>query len=63
MRKAGAAYAQVEVESRAQWRAWLEAHDASSLSIWMVTFRKASGCGALTSGIAAENRHANQWRG
>jgi uncharacterized protein YdeI (YjbR/CyaY-like superfamily) len=33
----------VTIESRAQWRAWLAAHHASSGSIWLVTYKKGSG--------------------
>lgn len=35
-------YEQVEVTSRAAWRAWLERHHASSPGIWLVTYKKAT---------------------
>lgn len=34
---------QVEVRSRAEWRAWLAAHHATSDAIWLVTFKKGRG--------------------
>lgn len=33
----------VEIQSRAQWRAWLQAHHATSGSIWLVNYKKSSG--------------------
>jgi len=33
----------VEVTKRAQWRAWLKKHADTSSSIWLVTYKKASG--------------------
>lgn len=36
-------YEQVEVASRAQWRAWLFDHHASAPGVWLVTFKKATG--------------------
>jgi len=35
-------YEQVQVESRGEWRAWLEEHASSSPGIWLVTFKKKS---------------------
>ena len=35
--------ARVTVRSRAEWRAWLEKHHAQTDSIWLVTYKKASG--------------------
>ena len=32
--------AEIEVRSRAEWRAWLEANHATSPSVWCVTFKK-----------------------
>jgi uncharacterized protein YdeI (YjbR/CyaY-like superfamily) len=34
------AFARVEVESRAQWRAWLERHHRQTRSIWLVYWKK-----------------------
>ncbi len=36
-------FPRVQIESREEWRAWLEANHESTESIWLVTFRKASG--------------------
>lgn len=33
----------VEVGSRAEWRAWLEGHHATSPGVWLVTWKKAAG--------------------
>jgi uncharacterized protein YdeI (YjbR/CyaY-like superfamily) len=33
----------VQCLTRAEWRAWLAAHHASSTGVWLVTFKKASG--------------------
>lgn len=33
------AFEQIEVTTRAQWRAWLVAHHTQSASIWLVTFK------------------------
>ncbi len=34
---------QLEVRSRAEWRAWLEQNHATSPGIWLVTWKKAAG--------------------
>jgi uncharacterized protein YdeI (YjbR/CyaY-like superfamily) len=36
-------FEQVQVESRAQWRAWLSANHTQTDSIWLVTFKKGKG--------------------
>lgn len=36
-------FSKVQVESREEWRAWLEANHESAESIWLVTFKKNSG--------------------
>ena len=36
-------YEQVAVESRAQWRAWLEERHQQSPGVWLVTYKKAAG--------------------
>ncbi len=38
----------VHVDTRAQWRAWLRAHHASSPGVWLVTWRKGSDHPALS---------------
>lgn len=39
----------VPIDSRAQWRAWLQRHHAASGSIWLAA-------------PAARNERANQWK-
>jgi uncharacterized protein YdeI (YjbR/CyaY-like superfamily) len=41
-------YERVQVESRAEWRAWLAANHGRDESIWLVTFKKGSGRGSVT---------------
>lgn len=36
-------FARVQVESREEWRSWLEANHEGAESVWLVTFKKASG--------------------
>ncbi len=36
-------YEQVAVESRAQWRAWLQERHQQSPGVWLVTYKKAAG--------------------
>ncbi len=36
-------FARVQVESREEWRAWLDANHENAESTWLVTFKKASG--------------------
>ena len=36
-------FPRVQIESRAEWRAWLDANHESAESTWLVTFKKASG--------------------
>ncbi|CAN5682613.1 YdeI/OmpD-associated family protein [soil metagenome] len=36
-------FPQVQIESREEWRSWLDANHESAESIWLVTFKKASG--------------------
>jgi uncharacterized protein YdeI (YjbR/CyaY-like superfamily) len=36
-------FPRVQVESREEWRAWLDANHESAESIWLVTFKKVSG--------------------
>ncbi len=38
-----AAYEQVQIDSREQWRAWLDKHAGSSPGIWLVTWKKGKG--------------------
>ncbi len=34
---------EVQVETRAAWRAWLEAHHTQTESIWLISFKKSAG--------------------
>lgn len=52
---------QVTVESREQWRAWLEAHHGSSPGIWVVTWKKASGRPHLPYDDVVEEALAFGW--
>ena len=36
-------YAQLHVETRQEWRAWLALHHGSAPGIWLVTWKKATG--------------------
>ncbi|SDS52511.1 Uncharacterized conserved protein YdeI, YjbR/CyaY-like superfamily, DUF1801 family [Friedmanniella luteola] len=38
-----ATYEQVQVDSRAQWRAWLTEHGADSPGVWLLTWKKGAG--------------------
>jgi uncharacterized protein YdeI (YjbR/CyaY-like superfamily) len=61
MKKSGAAYPQVEVTSREQWRDWLVANHESSGSIWLVTFKKASGQPTLSNDDIVEEALCFGW--
>lgn len=52
---------QVQVEDRAQWRAWLAEHHASSRGIWLVTWKKGSGHPHLPYGDVVEEALAFGW--
>jgi uncharacterized protein YdeI (YjbR/CyaY-like superfamily) len=36
-------HGRIEITTRAQWRAWLEAHHRDEAGIWVVTHKKAAG--------------------
>ncbi len=71
-------FPQVEVASRAAWRAWLVAHHTEATSIWLVTWKAGDprclaygevveealcfGWVAASAEAAAQNQRANQWR-
>lgn len=52
---------QVVLESRAQWRAWLQANHAHPRSIWAVTFKKSSGRPHLSAAEIAEEAICFGW--
>jgi uncharacterized protein YdeI (YjbR/CyaY-like superfamily) len=51
----------VEPGSRAEWRAWLQAHHADSGSVWLVTLKKAAGEPPLTQAEAIEEALCFGW--
>ncbi len=53
-RPAAADYPQVEVRSRAELRAWLEAHHATSSGAWIVSFKKHVGEAHVTAAAVCE---------
>ncbi len=54
-------YEQVEVRSRGEWRAWLEAHHADSPGVWCVTHKKAPGAPHVAYDDVAEEALAFGW--
>ncbi len=54
-------YEQVEVTSRAQWRAWLAAHGGSSPGVWLVTFKKTAGERHVPYGDVVAGALAHGW--
>ncbi len=61
MRWAAADYPRVEIESRSAWRAWLTENHASCGSIWLVTYKKASGRAALSNDDIVEEALCFGW--
>jgi uncharacterized protein YdeI (YjbR/CyaY-like superfamily) len=51
----------VELDDRADWRAWLEQHHASSSSVWLVTWKKASGRPRIDYDAAVEEALCFGW--
>ncbi len=54
-------YGQVEVRSRAEWRAWLAEHHAATPGIWVVTHKKAPGAPHVPYADVAEEALAFGW--
>ncbi len=54
-------YARVQVETRAQWRDWLERNHATSPGIWLVTWKKSSGHPMLAYDDIVEEALAFGW--
>ncbi|MEJ1937473.1 YdeI/OmpD-associated family protein, partial [Nostoc sp. NIES-2111] len=54
-------YERVQVESRAEWRAWLAANHGRTESIWLVTFKKGSGRGTVPYDDVVEEALAFGW--
>lgn len=51
----------VQVETRAEWRAWLAEHHARAGGVWLVTFKKTSGRPHLPYGEAVEEALCFGW--
>jgi len=51
----------VQCETRAEWRAWLEAHHATSPGAWLVTWRRGSGRPVLEYEAAIEEALCFGW--
>ncbi len=54
-------YAQVEVRSRAGWRAWLAEHHAEAPGVWVVTHKKAPGAPHVPYADVVEEALAFGW--
>jgi uncharacterized protein YdeI (YjbR/CyaY-like superfamily) len=54
-------YAQVEIRSRAEWRAWLAEHHADTPGVWVVTHKKAPGAPHVPYDDVAEEALAFGW--
>jgi uncharacterized protein YdeI (YjbR/CyaY-like superfamily) len=52
---------QVQVESRQQWRTWLEQHHARQHGIWLVTFKKHCGSRYLSNDDIVEEALCFGW--
>ncbi len=61
MRRAAADYPRVEIESRRAWRDWLLENHASCGSIWLVTYKKASGRAVLSNDDIVEEALCFGW--
>jgi uncharacterized protein YdeI (YjbR/CyaY-like superfamily) len=51
----------LEIVSRAQWRAWLGEHHASSPGVWAVTFKKSGGGPYVSYDDLVEEAIAHGW--
>lgn len=51
----------IQCETRAEWRAWLEAHHATSPGAWLVTWRRGSGRPVLEYEAAIEEALCFGW--
>lgn len=54
-------YAEVTIESRAQWRDWLTANHASSRGVWVTTYKKAGGRPSVPVGDIVDEALAHGW--
>jgi uncharacterized protein YdeI (YjbR/CyaY-like superfamily) len=51
----------VELNDRADWRAWLERNHASASSVWLVTFKKSAGKPRIDYEAAVEEALCFGW--
>lgn len=51
----------MEITSRAEWRAWLAEHHATSAGVWLVTYKKAAGDRHVTYDDTVEEAIAHGW--
>jgi uncharacterized protein YdeI (YjbR/CyaY-like superfamily) len=51
----------VELDDRADWRAWLESHHASSSGVWLVTWKKSAGKPRIDYDAAVEEALCFGW--
>lgn len=54
-------FAEFHAHSRAEWRAWLEQHHATSEGIWLVTFKKGTGKLGISYDEAVEEALCFGW--
>ena len=51
----------IHLSTRAAWRAWLEAHHAEARSVWLVSFKKATGQPSVSYDEAVEEALCVGW--
>jgi uncharacterized protein YdeI (YjbR/CyaY-like superfamily) len=51
----------VELDDRADWRAWLESHHESSSGVWLVTWKKSAGKPRVDYDAAVEEALCFGW--
>ena len=51
----------VELDDRAAWRAWLDAHHESSSGVWLVTWKKSAGRSRVDYDAAVEEALCFGW--
>lgn len=51
----------VELDDRADWRAWLESHHETSSGVWLVTWKKAAGKPRVDYDAAVEEALCFGW--
>jgi uncharacterized protein YdeI (YjbR/CyaY-like superfamily) len=54
-------YEYVLIEDQSQWRAWLDAHHATSPGIWLVTWKKTSGRPLVPYSVIVDEALAYGW--